>query len=67
MIKPFMQQNTLDKLRFFGHNKDEWAAAMLEEIDADQLPVLYGGTMTDPDGNPNCPSRVSETFPEKCK
>ncbi len=28
-------------------------------IDADQLPKFLGGTMTDPDGNPRCPSKVS--------
>jgi hypothetical protein len=40
-------------------NADEWKAALLSEIDADQLPVYYGGTQTDPDGNPMCVTKVS--------
>ena len=24
MIKPFLHQATLDKIRFFGYDKDEW-------------------------------------------
>ena len=53
-----MHQNTLDKVRIFGTNKEEWTAALLEEIDADNLPLHYGGTMVDPDGDPKCPSKV---------
>ena len=36
----------------FGYNQDEWKAALLEEIDANQLPVEYGGSVTDPEGVP---------------
>ncbi len=32
---------------------------LLEKIDADQLPVHWGGTQTDPDGNEYCRSKVS--------
>ena len=49
VVKPFLPQATLDKIRVFGCNKDEWSAALLEEIDADQLPVMYGGTAPDPE------------------
>jgi len=31
---------------------------LLEEIDADQLPVHWGGTATDADGDPCCKSQV---------
>ncbi len=57
-MRPFMHQNTLDKVRIFGTNKEEWTAALLEEIEADNLPLHYGGTMVDPDGDPKCPSKV---------
>lgn len=57
-MKPFMHQVTIDKVRVYGFNKDEWKAALLNEIDPDQLPAYYGGTLTDPDGNPKCPSKV---------
>ena len=59
MVKPLMTQVTLDKLKVYGNDRAEWTAALLEEIDADQLPAHYGGTMTDPDGDPKCPSKVS--------
>lgn len=59
MVKPFLNQVTHDKISVFGSDKSEWKAALLKEIDADQLPVYYGGTMTDSDGDPKCPSKVS--------
>jgi len=59
MIRPLLTQVTLDKIKFFGTDKSEWKAALLEDIDADQLPAYYGGTMTDPDGDPKCPSKFN--------
>ncbi len=35
-----------------------WKAQLLEDIDADQLPVHWGGTATDPDGDEYCRSKV---------
>ncbi|EFX85396.1 hypothetical protein DAPPUDRAFT_238038 [Daphnia pulex] len=52
-------QTTLDKIRIFGYDKEEWTAALLEEIEADNLPLHYGGTMVDPDGDPKCPSKFN--------
>lgn len=46
MLKLFLNQVTIDKFRVFGTNKEEWQAALLEEIDADQLPEFFGGTLT---------------------
>ena len=45
-------------MKIFSSNRKEWTTALLEEIDADQLPAFYGGTMVDPDGDPKCPSKV---------
>ncbi|XP_046460828.1 SEC14-like protein 2 [Daphnia pulex] len=59
ILKPFVAQETQAKMRIFGCNKEEWKAALLEEIDADQLPAFYGGTMVDPDGDPKCPSKFN--------
>jgi hypothetical protein len=58
MVKPLLSQVTLNKIRIFGSNKSEWKAALLEDIDAHQLPAYYGGSMTDPDGNPMCLTKV---------
>jgi len=37
---------------------EDWKSALLEVIDADQLPVHWGGTATDADGDPYCRSQV---------
>ena len=62
MIKPFLGQGTLDKIKIFGSDPKVWKAALLQEIDANQLPVHYGGSATDPDGNPMCLSKVIRFF-----
>ena len=33
-----------------------------KHIDPEQLPVVYGGTLTDPDGDPRCRTMVSARF-----
>lgn len=58
ILKPFVAQETQAKMKIFSSNRKEWTAALLEEIDAEQLPAFYGGTMVDPDGDPKCPSKV---------
>jgi hypothetical protein len=64
MIKPFMHEKTKNKVQIYSHDSSIWKAALLAEIDPDQLPVCYGGTMTDPDGNLNCVTKVI-SFPVK--
>lgn len=50
IIKPLLDQVTIDKIKVFGVDRVEWENALLQEIDADQLPISYGGTKADPDG-----------------
>ena len=45
-------------MRIYDKDKLKWVPALLEEIDADILPVHYGGHLIDSDGDPKCPSRV---------
>ena len=59
MALPFIHERTRSKIQIFSHDSKQWKAALLAEIDPDQLPAMYGGTMTDPDGNPNCLTKVS--------
>jgi len=54
IVKSLLSQSTIDKFRIYGTDENEWKAALLEHIDADQLPVHYGGTMTDVNGDPKC-------------
>jgi hypothetical protein len=58
MVEPFMHERTRSKIQIFSHDSVQWKAALLTDIDPDQLPAMYGGTMTDPDGNPNCITKV---------
>ena len=62
LMKSFLSAATLDKIKIFGCDSNEWKSALLEEIDADQLPVIYGGTMTGPDGDPRCLHLVITTI-----
>lgn len=39
-----------------------WKEDLLEAIDADVLPVIYGGTRTDEDGDPRCRNLVRYNF-----
>ncbi|EFX85375.1 hypothetical protein DAPPUDRAFT_314193 [Daphnia pulex] len=60
MMRPFMNQVTIDKICVYGFDKDEWQSALLKDIEADQLPAHYGGTMTDPaTGDPKCPHKLN--------
>ncbi|XP_056287807.1 SEC14-like protein 2 isoform X3 [Pseudoliparis swirei] len=38
--------------------KGNWQEVLRNHIDPDQLPVAYGGTRTDPDGDPHCRSMI---------
>lgn len=58
IVRPFLSDLTARKLALYGKDEQAWKKALLEEIDADQLPRYWGGTQTDPDGNPRCPSVV---------
>ncbi|XP_075542135.1 SEC14-like protein 2 [Dermacentor variabilis] len=58
IIRPFLSDQTARKLVLFGKDEQVWKKALLDDIDADQLPRHWGGTQTDPDGNPRCPSVV---------
>ena len=58
-MRPFLDERTANKIKIYSNNEiEESKNALLNVIDADQLPACYGGTMTDPDGNPNCVTKV---------
>lgn len=64
IIKPFLSEETQKKIHIFGSN---YKQMLLKYIDADQLPIHWGGTQCDPDGNPFCVSKVciGGTVPEQ--
>jgi hypothetical protein len=48
----------MERIFIYGSDKDEWTNVLLKEIDCDQLPAYYGGTLTDSHGDPKCPHLV---------
>ncbi|XP_034402716.1 SEC14-like protein 2 [Cyclopterus lumpus] len=55
LIKHFLSEETRRKILVLGSN---WQEVLRNHIDPDQLPVVYGGTLTDPDGDPCCRTMI---------
>ncbi|XP_076453383.1 SEC14-like protein 2 [Babylonia areolata] len=55
LLKPFLSEETIRKVHVVGSH---YKQTLLKYIDEDQLPQHWGGTQSDPDGNPFCTSRV---------
>lgn len=58
ILRPFMNEKTFNKFRIFNHDFNKWKSEIVKEVNPEQLPQQYGGTMVDPDGNPNCITKV---------
>uniref|UniRef100_A0A0X3PV53 CRAL-TRIO domain-containing protein n=2 Tax=Schistocephalus solidus TaxID=70667 RepID=A0A0X3PV53_SCHSO len=55
LLKPLLSKETQEKVHVLSSNYTE---ELLKLIDADNLPMCYGGTMTDLNGDPKCSSRI---------
>uniref|UniRef100_A0A8D0HHY6 SEC14 like lipid binding 4 n=1 Tax=Sphenodon punctatus TaxID=8508 RepID=A0A8D0HHY6_SPHPU len=56
LIKHFLSEDTRKKVVVLGSN---WKEVLLKHISPEELPVEYGGTRTDPDGNPKCQTKIN--------
>ncbi|XP_006147986.1 SEC14-like protein 4 isoform X2 [Tupaia chinensis] len=56
LVKSFMSEETRRKIVILGH---DWKQELTKFISPDQLPGEFGGTMTDPDGNPKCLTKIN--------
>ncbi|XP_032112781.1 SEC14-like protein 4 isoform X2 [Sapajus apella] len=56
LVKSFMSEETRRKIVILG---DNWKQELTKFISPDQLPAEFGGTMTDPDGNPKCLTKIN--------
>ncbi|KAI5641758.1 CRAL/TRIO domain-containing protein [Phthorimaea operculella] len=54
VIKKFIHEYTISKIKIFSTDTKKWQPALLELIDKESLPVHYGGTMVDDNGDPRC-------------
>ncbi|KFP19373.1 SEC14-like 2, partial [Egretta garzetta] len=57
LIKHFLSEDTRKKVVVLGSN---WKEVLQKYINPEQIPVEYGGTLTDPDGDPKCPSKINQ-------
>ncbi|XP_074139812.1 SEC14-like protein 4 [Sminthopsis crassicaudata] len=55
LVKAFISEETRKKIVVLGAN---WKEDLQKLIDPDQLPAEYGGTLTDPDGNPKYLTKI---------
>lgn len=56
LIKHFLCEETRRKIVILGSN---WKDVLRRHIDPEQLPVAYGGNLTDPDGDPHCRTMIN--------
>ncbi|XP_071371774.1 SEC14-like protein 2 isoform X1 [Centroberyx affinis] len=56
LVKHFLCEETRCKIIILG---DNWQEVLRKHIDPAQLPVVYGGTLTDPDGDPRCRTMIN--------
>ncbi|CAH8841641.1 unnamed protein product [Trichobilharzia szidati] len=55
-FKPLLSKTTQEKIHVL---KSDYRTALLQVFDPTGLPACYGGKITDPNGDPQCPSRIS--------
>lgn len=55
LLKPLFNPATQDKIHVLGSG---YQRTLLQYIDADQLPAIYGGNRRDPDGDPRCRTEI---------
>ncbi|KAI9537146.1 hypothetical protein NQZ68_028276 [Dissostichus eleginoides] len=60
LVKHFLSENTRQKINILGAN---WQEVLMKYIDAEELPVIYGGKLTDPDGDPRCRTMIHHVSP----
>ncbi|KAG8596614.1 hypothetical protein GDO81_001989 [Engystomops pustulosus] len=56
LVKHFLSEDTRRKIIVVG---DNWKEVLQKYIPAEQLPKYYGGTLSDPDGDPKCKSKIN--------
>ncbi|XP_005396324.1 PREDICTED: SEC14-like protein 3 isoform X2 [Chinchilla lanigera] len=56
LMKPFLSEDTRRKIVVLGNS---WKEGLLKLISPEELPAHFGGTLTDPDGNPKCLNKIN--------
>lgn len=59
IIRPFINDITASKIKIYGRGKPyKWRETLLADIDPNELPVHWGGSKTDENGDPRCPDLI---------
>ncbi|XP_033185044.1 SEC14-like protein 2 isoform X1 [Bombus vancouverensis nearcticus] len=58
VTKKFMNEYTLSKIQIYKSDPARWQTAIFSNIDRDQVPAFFGGTLKDPDGNPKLGTKI---------
>uniref|UniRef100_A0AAT9H855 Retinal binding protein n=1 Tax=Ambigolimax valentianus TaxID=1338344 RepID=A0AAT9H855_9EUPU len=60
ICRPLISEDTKNKIHVLG---SDYQDTLLKYIDAEELPGVYGGKKTDPDGNPRCETLILQGGP----
>ncbi|XP_057322215.1 SEC14-like protein 2 [Microplitis mediator] len=60
IAKKFMNEYTISKIQIYKADPERWKNAILKVVSKDQLPAHFGGTLTDPDGNPRLTTKICQ-------
>ncbi|KAL3267885.1 hypothetical protein HHI36_007025 [Cryptolaemus montrouzieri] len=60
IVKKFMDAYTLSKIQIIKNDPAKWKKKLLENIEPDNLPKHFGGSLTDPDGNPRLTTKIKQ-------
>ncbi|XP_053987885.1 SEC14-like protein 2 isoform X2 [Hylaeus volcanicus] len=58
VAKKFMNEYTLSKIQIYKADPPKWQSAIFSNIERDQVPAFFGGTLTDPDGNTKVRTKI---------
>ncbi|XP_076233425.1 SEC14-like protein 2 [Calliopsis andreniformis] len=58
VAKKFMNEYTLSKIQIYKADPVKWQTAIFNNIEKDQVPAFFGGTLKDPDGNPKLGTKI---------
>lgn len=60
IAKKFMNEYTISKIQIYKGDPDRWIPEILKVVSKDQLPVHFGGTLTDPDGDERLTTKICQ-------
>ncbi|XP_076654593.1 SEC14-like protein 4 [Halictus rubicundus] len=58
VAKKFMNEYTLSKIQIYKADPSKWQAAIFNNVERNQVPAIFGGTLKDPDGNPKLGTKI---------